>query len=98
MRGDPIPELKRQLAAELVSTIAGWTPGQLIYRTTIDQPRLSDLRRGQLERISVTRLIRWLTDMDCVVELRVSPRRRVARGVHEPGARRGSGEARSGSG
>lgn len=71
MRADPVPELKRQLAAELVRAIDGWTPGQLIYRIRIDQPRVSDLRRGRLERISLARLIRWLHGMNRVVELRI---------------------------
>jgi predicted XRE-type DNA-binding protein len=68
---DPIPALKAALAAELVRAIDGWTPGQLIYRTKIDQPRVSDLRRGRLERISTERLIRWLHDMGYEVEIRV---------------------------
>ena len=60
---DPIPAVKAALAAELVRAIEGRTPGQLIYRMKIDQPRVSDLRRGRLERISTERLIRWLSCM-----------------------------------
>ena len=60
---DPADEVKRQLAAELVRAIDGWTPGQLIYRMQIDQPRISDLRQKRLERISIARLIRWLDAM-----------------------------------
>lgn len=72
MRGrDPIPELKLQLAEELVHAIHGWTPGQLVYRMRIDQPRVSDLRRGRLERISLERLIRWLVAMQRVVTISV---------------------------
>lgn len=70
-RHDPIPELKRQLAAALARAIAGWTPGELIYRMRIDQPRVSDVWRGQLERISAERLIRWLSGMGYRVELTV---------------------------
>lgn len=69
---DPIPAVKAALAAELVRAIEGWTPGQLIYRMKIDQPRVSDLRRGRLERISTERLIRWLSCMGYEVEIRVS--------------------------
>ncbi|MGH7636993.1 MAG: XRE family transcriptional regulator [Gemmatimonadaceae bacterium] len=68
---DPVEELKLQLAVELVRAIDGWTPGQLIYRITIDQPRVSDLRRGRLERISLARLIRWLAEMGFDVDLTV---------------------------
>ena len=70
-RNDPIAEIKQLLAAELVRAIDGWTPGQLIYRMKIDQPRISDLRRGRLERISTERLIRWLTCMGRQVQVRV---------------------------
>jgi predicted XRE-type DNA-binding protein len=69
---DPIPALKAALATELVRAIDGWTPGQLIYRMRIDQPRVSDLRRGRLERISVERLIRWLHCMGRAVEIKVA--------------------------
>ncbi|HYC50043.1 MAG TPA: XRE family transcriptional regulator [Gemmatimonadaceae bacterium] len=72
--------MKRQLAEQLVRTIHGWTPGQLIYRIDIDQPRVSDLRRGRLERISVERLIRWLHGMGCDVQLRVVSSARGLRG------------------
>ena len=75
---DPIPDLKRLLAEELVRVIAGWTPGQLIYRMRIDQPRVSDLRRGRLERISVERLVRWLHQMEQRVDIRVIDARREA--------------------
>ena len=70
-RADPIAALKRQLAAELVRAIQGWTPGQLIHRINIDQPRVSDLRRGRLERISLERLIRWLDGMGRTVDVSV---------------------------
>ena len=72
MHDDPIPAVKAALAAELVRAIEGWTPGQLIYRMKIDQPRVSDPRRGRLERISTERLIRWLSCMGYEVEIRVS--------------------------
>lgn len=77
-RVDPVEDLKRQLAAELVRAIDGWTPGQLIYRMRIDQPRISDLRRGRLDRISIARLIGWLDAMGRDVRV-VVERRRVSR-------------------
>lgn len=75
---DAADEVKRQLAAELVRAIDGWTPGQLIYRMRIDQPRISDLRRGRLDRISIARLIRWLDVMGRDVRV-VVERRSVSR-------------------
>ena len=89
MRADPVPVLKRQLAQELVRAIDGWTPGQLIYRIRIDQPRVSDLRRGRLERISLARLIRWLHGMGRVVELSVS---RAAPTLRRPRAARAASD------
>ena len=79
---DPIEHVKQDLARALVHAIDGWTPGQLIYRMSIDQPRVSDLRRGRLERISVARLIRWLDAMGYDVRVAVEPgkpRRSTAR-------------------
>jgi hypothetical protein len=56
---DPIPHLKRELAAELVRIMSPYRTTDLLANVRIDQPRLSDLRRGRLERISVERIIRW---------------------------------------
>jgi len=36
---DPIPDMKRQLAAELVRLTRDWTPTQLLFAIHIDQPR-----------------------------------------------------------
>ena len=80
---DPIPELKRQLAAELVRVMHGWTTTELVFRVRIDQPRISDLRRGRLERISLERLIRWLAELNHRVDVTVS----------EDGGRRDRGAA-----
>jgi len=65
---DPIPELKRELAAKLVRIMSSYRTTDLLANLRIDQPRVSDLRRGRLERISVARLIRWLSQMGFRVE------------------------------
>lgn len=57
---DPIPELKAQLAGELVRALKGWQPTEAHARLGLDQPRLWDLRHGRLERFSLQRLIRLL--------------------------------------
>lgn len=59
-RPDPIPELKRQLASEIVRALDGWSLGEIAVFFGVDQPRLSNLRRGKLERFSVDGLIRVL--------------------------------------
>jgi hypothetical protein len=46
-------------------------PSEIYFWIEIDQPRVSDLRRGRLERISLERLIRWLRRTGHVVELSV---------------------------
>lgn len=69
---DPILGLKRKLATELVRIMHGWTTTQLVCRIRIDQPRISDLRRGRLERFSIERLIRFIHEMRHRVELTVT--------------------------
>jgi hypothetical protein len=44
----------------------------VLANVRIDQPRVSDLRRGRLERISVERLIRWLSQMGYRVEFNLT--------------------------
>jgi len=74
MTKDPIPELKRVAAEELVRVIDRWGQHEAAYWLGTDQPRISDLRRGRLERISLERLIRWLDRASCEVELRITAR------------------------
>lgn len=76
---DPIPELKRQLACELVRVTEGWTPTELGFFMGVDQPRVSDLRRGKLDRFSVESLIRFLKRMDHSVQVTVLKDRPVLR-------------------
>lgn len=78
---DPIPELKRQLASELVRVTDGWTPTELGFFMGVDQPRVSDLRRGKLDRFSVESLIRFLKRMDHSVQFTVTRDQRFARCV-----------------
>lgn len=58
---DPIPELKRQLAAAIVREIDGYPAWEVAELMGTDQPRVSDLRKGKLERFSLESLIRFLT-------------------------------------
>ena len=57
---DPIPALKRQLAATITARMEGWQQyngGAMLH---IDGARLSNIRRGQLERFSLQALVRML--------------------------------------
>jgi predicted XRE-type DNA-binding protein len=70
---DPIPELKRQLAAELVRVIDGWTTWDVASMIHTDPPRISDLRHGRLERFSLESIVRFLTRMKQRVRITVQP-------------------------
>jgi predicted XRE-type DNA-binding protein len=82
---DPVPALKSQLAAELQGAIDGWETQELIYFLRVDQPRVSNLRNGRVERFSLEQLIRFLARMRIDVRVTTAPApapaqaRRVAR-------------------
>jgi predicted XRE-type DNA-binding protein len=58
---DPVPPLKAQLARILVERLEGWTQVNAAALLHTDQPRVSDLRHGRLERFSLEQLIRFLS-------------------------------------
>ncbi|HVX41869.1 MAG TPA: XRE family transcriptional regulator [Gemmatimonadaceae bacterium] len=84
-RHDPIPELKRQLGAEIAPLVTGWNSDDIGAIIGTDRARISELRRGKLDRFSLETLIRFLDRLRCTVELRVTPRplfaHRPARGA-----------------
>ena len=69
---DPIPELKRQAAAELATLFDGWNVFDVAAYIGTDARRITEIKRGQLERFSLETLIRYLARMRRVVELRIS--------------------------
>jgi len=69
---DPIPELERQAAAALIPLLAGNADNVAALIGT-DQPRVSDIWRGKLERFSIETLIRYLVRRRCRVEPHISP-------------------------
>jgi hypothetical protein len=76
---DPIPSLKRQLAAELVARLDGWRQdyaGRMIGTTAA---RVSNLRNGRLDPFSLERLIRFIAHDAGVVTLTVTWHSRWAR-------------------
>jgi predicted XRE-type DNA-binding protein len=68
---DPIPDLKEQLRREIVALVGHWEPFVAARRLGTDQPRLSDLKRGRLERFSLQGLIRMLANVEQSVEIAV---------------------------
>ena len=71
---DPIPELKRAAAKTLVSALKKWRAHDAAVMIGTDEPRVKELRRGDLRRFSLETLIRFLVRASCDVELRATPR------------------------
>jgi predicted XRE-type DNA-binding protein len=68
---DPIPELKQQLAALVVERLRGWSQVYAAGFLGTNQPRISDLRRGKLERFSLEQLIRYVSRVEGTVRIGV---------------------------
>ena len=66
---DPIPELKEALAQAITDRLTGWTQEMAAALIGIDQPRMSNLRNGRLERFSLAHLIRLLTRLGAAITL-----------------------------
>jgi predicted XRE-type DNA-binding protein len=74
---DPIPALKQQLAATITARMEGWeqyTGGAMLH---IDGARLSNIRRGQLERFSLQALVRMLVRIGEEVVITTASRQEV---------------------
>ena len=56
---DPVPEVQRQLGAEIARLITTGDVSFIAFTIGTDQPRVSDLRRGNLRRFSLETLIRY---------------------------------------
>jgi len=74
-RIDPIPKLKQEAAAKIVALLDEWSWQNAAALIGTDQPRVSDLRRGKLDRFSLETLIRFLTRLRQRVELQVTAER-----------------------
>ena len=81
-QSDPIPALKRQLGSELARALNGWHAHDISVLLGTDPPRISDLRRGRLDRFSLETMIRYATRLRLRVDVTVrSPERREAGSV-----------------
>jgi len=69
---DPVHALKRHLAQQLVERLEGWSQTDAAGLIGTDQPRVSDLRRGRLDRFSLEQLVRFLGRVGGSIELKVS--------------------------
>ena len=69
---DPIPALKQQVAADVVAQLRGWTQPMAAELLRTDQPRVSELRNGKLERFSLERLIRFVARRGGTVSITIT--------------------------
>ena len=74
---DPIPAFKQQLGDELAGFIRDWKSRDVAAYLGTDRSRIAELRRGELDRFSLEKLIRLLVRAGKRVELIVSPRTRA---------------------
>jgi predicted XRE-type DNA-binding protein len=68
---DPIPALKQQLRDQLIQLISHADQFSAAGMLATDQPRISDLQRNRLDRFSLETLIRFLTLVECRVDVSV---------------------------
>lgn len=68
---DPIPALKERLASEILAVVGHLNQHIAAAVLRIDQPRMSDLIHGRLERFSASKLIRILANVDRRVDITV---------------------------
>lgn len=66
---DPLPGLKRRVADEILILMDGWSQSFAASFMHVSQSRVSDLRRGNLERISLDRLVQCLSRLDRRIEI-----------------------------
>jgi predicted XRE-type DNA-binding protein len=71
-RRDPIPDLKQQLAEAIVERLDGWIQPMAAELIRTDQPRISDLRRGRLERFSLEQLLRFASRLRGTVSIEIT--------------------------
>jgi predicted XRE-type DNA-binding protein len=69
---DPVPRLKEQLAHEIVHRLDGWRQDLAGSFIGTDPSRVSDLRRGRLDRFSLQQLVRFISRDHGTVTLQVT--------------------------
>ena len=75
MQLDPVPALKRQAAEAIKRELERHYDAGAALLLETDQPRVSNLRRGRLDRFSLETLLRFATRIGLDVELRFERRR-----------------------
>jgi predicted XRE-type DNA-binding protein len=67
---DPIPALKRRVADEILVLMDGWSQPFAASFMHVTQSRVSDLRRGHLENISLERMLQCLSRLGRTIEIK----------------------------
>ena len=86
MSGDPIAALKRAVAEQIKLELERHYPAGAALLMQTDLPRVSDVKRGNLKRLSLETLIRYATRLGVKVEVRFSRSAGRARSGIGPGA------------
>lgn len=75
-------EIKGNLAIKIgeIITLRGFSQIKAAAVLGIDQPKVSAIVRGHLEKFSIERLCKFLTRLGCDVEIHVREKRKPARG------------------
>lgn len=68
---DPIDRLKEQLRREILALVGEYDQYMAARAIGTDQPRMSDLHQGRLERFSLEKMIRLLANIERRVEITV---------------------------
>jgi len=79
---------KAKLAQLIVERVDGWSQNFAAAPLGTDQPRLSDLRRGRLDRFSLAQLTRFVARVDGTIEIHVTWRQRKENRLAQRGRRK----------
>ena len=69
---DPVPALKRQLADKILELLEGWSNTWAAWDAHLSRSRISEMRRGNIDNVSLDRMMRCLAQLGHTVEIRVT--------------------------
>jgi hypothetical protein len=78
---DPIPELKRQVADEVLALMDGWSRSWAAWLMHLSASRITELRRGDLSNVSLELLIRCVSRRGRKIQIVILPVERGRAGV-----------------
>ena len=72
---DPIPALKQQVGELLAKELANWRRWDIAQWIQTEAPRVTDIRKGRLQRFSLETLLRYASRLRYAVEPRLEKKR-----------------------